>query len=261
VTLGTFPFGRPLLPARPTANGPQSCFLLGAYPSALHIAWRPPLAGVKPANALAIDNEPEPFWTGEDEHERIEQWKATVGWNLEQHGKARPAGPRNNGSTGRAVVEHHLLPLGARRSDAWMTDCLDTYHLSVGMARRVARSYARLAEDRGWPLVDLPAHPRDAEIIRRAQFQRLRGELESCRPEIVITLGRAALEVMRQLLDNSVPVQLLPDRDYGVPSTHRLKGRVVRWYRLAHPGLLSRPGSKVDEWRDAHQHWMASAGI
>jgi hypothetical protein len=73
---GTFPSGRRLLPARPSAQGGRRCSLLGAYPIALHIRWIPPSPDVEPAWALAIDNEPEPFWEGQDGLDRIGRWRA-----------------------------------------------------------------------------------------------------------------------------------------------------------------------------------------
>ena len=34
---------------------------------------------VRAVEALAVDNEPEPFWTGADEVHRVEQWMSQVG--------------------------------------------------------------------------------------------------------------------------------------------------------------------------------------
>jgi len=82
-----FLFGQPVLPAKPAAHGPKRVFILGAYPSALHVRWFGPDRDCL-IQAVAVDNEPEPFWTGADERERIEAWLGRVsfhddwaGWN------------------------------------------------------------------------------------------------------------------------------------------------------------------------------------
>lgn len=58
-----FFFGQPVLPRRAVADGQRDVFVLGAYPSALHVEWTPP-SPHRPVRALAVDNEPEPFWNG-----------------------------------------------------------------------------------------------------------------------------------------------------------------------------------------------------
>jgi hypothetical protein len=60
-------------------KGRSPVFVLGAYPSALHVRWTPSGAGHKPVQALAVDNEPWPFWDGDDERERVATWYAAVG--------------------------------------------------------------------------------------------------------------------------------------------------------------------------------------
>jgi hypothetical protein len=56
----------------PVASSHCDLFVLGAYSSALHVRWTPPeQTKLRRIKALAVDNEPEPFWTGDDEPERI----------------------------------------------------------------------------------------------------------------------------------------------------------------------------------------------
>jgi hypothetical protein len=55
-----YPFGRPVEPRRSFRNR-GGYFVLGAYPSALHVHWTAP-SGAEIA-ALAVDNEPAPFGT------------------------------------------------------------------------------------------------------------------------------------------------------------------------------------------------------
>ena len=40
--MDVFPFGRPVVACEPAATGRAAVFVLGAYPSALHVRWHPP---------------------------------------------------------------------------------------------------------------------------------------------------------------------------------------------------------------------------
>ena len=62
-----FPFGEPLAPVPHTSKGQTSVFILGAYSSAVHAMWRFGPGGSDRVQALAIANEPEPFWDGTDQ--------------------------------------------------------------------------------------------------------------------------------------------------------------------------------------------------
>jgi len=141
MSVGIFPFGLPILPCAPSSDYRCRVFILGAYPSALHVSWRPPDGLYRPIKAIAVDNEPEPFWTGQDEAARIEAWKERVGFDQAKWGAVAPAG-RLNGSSGDWVEQQVLDPLGALRSNTWITDCLDTYRCSDGLASRIDDTYA-----------------------------------------------------------------------------------------------------------------------
>jgi hypothetical protein len=98
---GRLPFGRSAT-RRPPRVPDVGCRLvvLGVYPSALHVRWVVP-AGAEVVDALAVDDEPTVFWDGADAGERIEAWKADVGWS-DAWGSVGLAG--GNGSSGRHVV-------------------------------------------------------------------------------------------------------------------------------------------------------------
>ncbi len=74
----TFILGKPVLPVRPAATDRRKVFLIGAYPSALHVR-KTHRELSSPVAAIAVDNEPEPFWTGIDEAEKSDAWRESIG--------------------------------------------------------------------------------------------------------------------------------------------------------------------------------------
>jgi hypothetical protein len=250
----TFLFGRPVRNMRPIADGPRPLFVLGAYPSALHVRWHPP-GSAKPIQAVAVDNEPEPFWTGERELDLIEEWKRAVGFR-DQWGAVFACG-NSNGPSGLWVEKKVLAPLGLHRSSAWITDCLDTYFESAAAAVRLnAPELVSVIEEYGIPRRQHRSHPSESGIVseaKRSHCERLRSELTEARPELILTLGNAALRVLGSLLeDGSDRISKLSPQAYGQPLQARIHGRKARWIPLAHPAARK-------AYQDAHDAWVSSS--
>lgn len=247
-----FPFGTPVgrCPSWPVEQ--PELFVLGAYPSALHIEWKPPAeSGLRRVRALPVDDEPEPFWNGEDADARVERWRETVGWRRELGEAAAP--PGLNGSSGSWVDERILQPLGATRADAWITDCLDTYRASTGVTKAVSTVYDEFARRHDLPTARLATHPTETQIVTEAlehQRERLGEDLGVARPSVIVTLGNAALRVLRSLLDERrAPAKLSAGESYGEPVDLALDGRPVHWWPLAHPAAPK-------PYQDAHARWI-----
>ncbi len=62
--IGTFPFGQPIQKVCQTDRTQKKVFVLGVYASAVHARWICPDKKTL-IRALAVDSEPEIFWTGE----------------------------------------------------------------------------------------------------------------------------------------------------------------------------------------------------
>jgi hypothetical protein len=246
----TFPFGQPVTPRPPTASSPRRVLVLGAYPSALHIEWKPP-APYKRIAALAVDDEPTPFWTGDDEAARVERWSAAVGFRA-SWGTVRGVG-RLNGSSGVWVEREVLRPLGVTHAETWITDCLDTYRASTGAGRRLADTYEPFARAFGLTSAVLPPHPDEEDIVREARADhlgRLRSELRSAKPELIVTLGNAALRVLRELVEADHAPARLNVATYATRLPCRFEGRAVAWLPLAHPAAPA-------VYQGAHARWQA----
>lgn len=255
-TTNVFPFGRPVRPCKASSSEPRPIFVLGAYPSALHVEWMPP-KGYSRIRAIAVDNEPEPFWNGDDQEERIAKWKRAAKFDPATMGEVKPAG-KLNGSSGAWVDTNILKPLGVTRADAWITDALDTYHCSTALAARLQDTYDRFAKRAGLAASCLAIHPSEKEIIEeslREHRKRLLAELEACQPVRIVTLGNAALAVIRDLVprEGGADVKRLSAGEgYGTPIIARVEGRRVKILPLAHPAAPPR-------YQVAHEAWCASA--
>lgn len=250
-----FPFGCPVSPCKPSANSQRRFFVLGAYPSALHVRWTPPKPH-RAIRAIAVDNEPEPFWCGgESESVLIETWKKAVGWK-EEWGSVAPVG-HLNGSSGTWVQKNVLDPLGANRETTWITDCLDTYRCSSKLAGRIKDTYEPFAKGAGLTSAALSTHPSEQVIVDEAlekHQRRLLAELDAAAPEAIVTLGNAAFRVLKTLakvLDGSIIGDELSSKSaaYGRRNIVRIGERQAEWLPLAHPAA-------PPAYKAAHQAWM-----
>lgn len=235
-----FPFGRSVKPCVPHISERRPIFILGAYPSALHVRWTPPEA-FKRIRAIAVDNEPENFWDGDKEIEYVNDWKENVRYDEPKWGTVALA-QWLNGSSGRWVNEQVIDAFHTMRANVWMSDCLDTYRCSDRLKERIDNTYSELTNKLGLPKANLMTHPSESEIVQEAikkHLGRLSNEIENARPEKIITLGNAALRVLSQIVKtkSDVPRKLVADVNfYGKPITvHTNSGHAVRWFPLAHP--------------------------
>ena len=248
-----YPLGAPLCPYDREDTSPRALFVLGAYPSALHVRWVPP-GGGHGIRALPVDNEPEPFWNGERLAEHFEAWKERDEVSI--IGDVAPA-PELNGPSGTALDARYLKALDFTRTDAWIADSLPLYCQSEGVEKALARTkFSNLMLAQCAPVPNLPKHPTERQIITQAVSRHvaIRDELAASRASTVITLGNAALAVLHAALDlNGRPAKLRRDRDYGAPVELSVPHR-ARWYALAHPGVLE----KNTEWSQAHAAWEAT---
>lgn len=245
-------FGQPVLAATPNANGPRKYFILGAYPSALHVGWYHP-DGECLIRAVAIDNEPEPFWNGCDEELHIDAWKKEISFKP-SWGIVKPCTVLN-GSSGDWLDKNVLQVLNISRHDAWITDCLDTYHESDKAAGRLeSEKVVSFITKQGIPQRSLNPHPSENNIVESGlsyHRDRLLAELEKAHPACIITLGNAALRVLNGLVtSNKGHINKLRTEAYGTPINIKIFGRDVEWYPLAHPAA-------PPIYQNQHRLWMA----
>lgn len=228
-------------------------FVLGIYPSALHVRWHSPNGQV--VGALAVDDEPEVFWDGADQHERVARWTHSVGW-CPEWGTVTPAG---NGTSGRSVADRVLGPLGTEPARAHFTDCVRTYFVKHGprtQGARVKQVYEPLARARGLPPASLPLRPSPAAMVRLAlehDHGFILEELRRSDADTVVTLGQEAADVFAAVAGAS-RLKLRPTESYGQARTVRLGRGALSWFPLVHPG------QRMPQWQSAHDAWSRSVG-
>lgn len=250
---GVFPFGLPAGRCEPRPATPAAAFVLGVYPSALHVRWTAP-PGYTGVRALAVAPEPWPFWDGTDEASRVAQWRADVQWKAEW-GEVSPAG-RVNGSSGQLVRDRVLAPLGLTLDDAWLSDALPFFFVHRGdgtQGSAMSSRYDPFATAHGLQPHRLPDRPSAARLVQMAvdqESERLRTEVQQAAAPLLISLGNEALAVAAALLEGDLPARLSPGETYGSRVQARLGRQSMDVLPLVHPG------QRGETWRAAHDRWI-----
>ena len=275
-----FPFGQSST-ARPPRkpDGPAELFVLGVYPSALHVGWTPPAwaagkPGIRAIGALAVDNEPVVFWDGDDPSADVlvDQWRTAVNFVSGDHAGAwGHVKAQGNGTSGRGVVERVLEPLGVEPSTTWFTDAIDRFFIKKGTKRRpgqaeaMADRYGPFAQEVGLPPATLPRRPTRAALVKLAAAEhreRLVNELTTAAAPLVVTLGEEARRVLSEIADeastNGAPTLPLTASNfagsaaatYGERGSARVAGQSFGWHALVHPGQRSKA------WCALHDQWI-----
>jgi hypothetical protein len=249
-----FPFGRPVVRRRPSAKSKRRVYVLGAYPSALFIAWWSPAR--KGVRALPVDNEPTSFWTGADERAQIDAWKRIVHFRVGDWGEVETA-DEPNGKAGRWLDENVLAPLGVSRDEVCLSYCLDTYCTDGAAAFGVNERYRPFAREAGLPETQLTLRPRDGALVKIAfdvHRERLLHELSVVVPEVVVTLGNAALRVLRAVTDAKAGLaKLHSDERYGVVQPLAIGRHHAVWLPLTHH-------EAAPVFAEAHARWRQRQG-
>lgn len=274
---GVFPFGRPSTerPPRRPANGAARAFVLGVYPSALHVQWRPPRwlvgeAGVSGrVGALAVDVEPEVFWDGEDADARVAAWKRAVRFrDGDEPGEWGSVTAFGNGTSGQRIRKDVLEPLGLDPAEVWFSDAVPWYFVKRAGARAKKREqgdaidedYAPLAaRDGRVPAASIPTRPSTSTLIRYAIEERrdaLRAEILESETPLLVTLGEEARQVVAGIADRIDGGPCEPLRatmvGYAKRGSLLVRERRVEWLALRHPGQRNK------DWRKLHEAWIAT---
>jgi hypothetical protein len=267
-----FPFGDPATPRPPRRPaGASAAFVLGVYPSAIHVRWDLPAWAHSEhgpvVGALAIADEPTVFWDGDNDHELVAAWKERVGFRdgneTGEWGHVRGVG---NGTSGRPVRDGVLDALSVGVADTWFTDAINEFYVKRGGAKTRQQGdvlddvYAPFATKVGLLAANLPARPTPGALVRLAILEhrdRLRQELLEAASPVVVTLGEEARQVLAGVADNvsgppttTLTRTAMTEASYGEPGTVAVDGVESVWYAVAHPG------NRDAYWRGLHDGWQ-----
>ncbi len=247
--MGTFPFGAPvreLAVASPLRR--VSTFVLGAYPSAVHVEWTPPDGLGRRVAALPVDNEPYPFWDGSGMDHFVERWREQ--WFRPEWGTVRPS--PLNGSSGRTLHARWLAPLGVAADDYFVTDCLPTSMMSTGVEKVVDEKgvYGALVDRLGLPTVAMARHPSENAIVTQAveHHERIREQVTVSGATRIVTLGNAAARVLAAATGETGGA--LAADSYVHARRVVIDGRELEWHALVHPAVRA-------PWVERHDQWVA----
>jgi uracil-DNA glycosylase len=256
---GVFPFGRPSTerpPRRPRSV--TNAFVLGVYPSALHVRWS---REGKTVQALAVDVEPTVFWDGADAVERVAAWKEAIGFRPEW-GAVASAG---NGTSGDRLNTQILDPLGVDEADVWFSDLVPWFFVKKRSGasgprqqlEAIQEDYAPFAAREGLPEAKLPERLPIAKLVSYAVAERrehIRRELLASETRVLITLGEEPRSVVERIADRvhgRVTKPLTTSMtEYESAGALVIEGRKIEWWALKHPG------QRKPEWMALHQRWI-----
>ena len=245
----TFPFGQPIQNVEQIERMSKRVFVLGVYASAVHARWLDN-RGNELVKALAVASEPNIFWRGEDASAIISSIDMPQG-----AGRLESAESRFNGPSGRSLDEHFLHPLGLKRDDVWLCDCVPYSCMNSGQRSALERVYYSAADKYGLSPVNWPSRPTK---IAKERVEEIADELRDSQAEIAITLGNDALSWFaskklgsKQTLRSYGTQQ----QTYGQLHSVQFAERTIMLLPLTHPRQAARIAPYTPHWADLHEIW------
>lgn len=252
-SVGTFPFGRPVLRLVQPDKTKKRVFVLGVYASAVHARWIGG-DGRQRINAVAVASEPEIFWRGSDDAARA------IISSIELPSKAGslvPANSQLNGPSGKALDELFLWPLGLAREDGWLCDLIPYSCMNEKQSLALVREYDPLRTTLGLPAYDWPTLPSAlADERRRAEIE---SELIDSGARVVVTLGDQPLKWFTRHYGTESALSKYGQTplEYGRLHAFVMAGRDMQLLPLVHPRQAARLGSHSPVWAALHEQWAA----
>jgi uracil-DNA glycosylase len=202
-------------------------------------------------SALAVAGEPELFWRGAHVAEIVGDISLPAGV-----GRLEAADSTYNGSTGRALDEEILQPLGLTRSETWLSTLVPHSCISPTQQQTIEEHYAPVAQEYDLPPASVPLVP---EVLAGEDRQQaILAELRQSQAEILILLGNQPLRWFllafesrwKRLIDFGMDTE-----SYGRLHPVTIAGQSIQVLPLAHPRQIDRLGRASARWFELHQAW------
>jgi len=247
-----FPFGKPLRILRQQDRTPKKVFVLGVYASAVHAIWFSPDGRVL-CDALAVASEPEIFWNGDNAAEIISKINIPS-----EAGYLEPSLQMYNGSSGRALDELYLAPLGFSRTDAWLCDLVPHSFMNEKQSRAIKTHYIPIRGMFNLPTASIPEEP--SVLIGDNRRLEIISELEESQAEIIILLGDKPVKWFLSYVSDCYKTWLSEfgkdTETYGLLHSVIINGKVYQVLPLAHVRQGGALGTHNDDWNQLHNNWV-----
>ncbi|HPG41564.1 MAG TPA: hypothetical protein PLP19_10610 [bacterium] len=250
MSIGTFPFGQPVLPVNQTDTTPKKVFVLGVYASAVHACWIGPDGNTK-IRAVGIKSEPYIFWRGDRTQELIDE--ITV---LKEAGKLVPAAISYNGPSAIALDKQILKPLGLDRSNAWLCDLVPHSCMNDDQKKALEREYKPLEKAGILPPFDWPEKPEKWADEKRVK--EIFTELKTSTAGTLILLGDQPIEWFLNKFDKRYKRLAefgIENSEYGKLHPVKIDGVDMQVLPVAHPRQIAKLGMHSPEWFKRHSYW------
>jgi hypothetical protein len=248
--LGTFPFGNPVLRVQQTDRIPKPVFILGVYSSAV-------FAQFKPANSkstikyLPIDNEPEIFWSGDEESAKKIISKIII---PKHAGRLIPELSSVNGILGRSLDKYYLIPLKLQRENVWICNLIPHVVLKKNERKSIKR-YNEIHSTYNFPVADIPSKKDRWEYLTKKRFKEIIEELSQSKAGFMISLGQQPLKWFLQQYDHKLG-NLLNGQDYGSMIEIQIETVKLKLIPLFHPRQLLKEKNRDTRVGLLHFDWL-----
>lgn len=250
VSVGTFPFGTPIVPVQQSDRTEKLIFILGVYASAVHAQW------IGPNNktiirAVGVASEPEIFWRGERADKIIQSIPIPA-----KAGKLKSAGNKYNGPSGRALDKLFLEPLGISRSNVWLCDIVPHSCMNIKQRNALNNKYVSKLEEFELPSFYWPTVPREISNAQRRKEIEL--ELHESKARVLITLGDQPLKWFAKYYGSKARLLTYGDnyKSYGRLHPINIGGYPLEILPLVHPRQAGRLGKHSSDWATLHDIWL-----
>lgn len=248
-TVGTFPFGQPVLPVVQKDRSRKDLFVLGVYASAVHARWIGPDKKTR-IRALAVASETEIFWRGDGADEIISNISVPLG-----AGELKPAGEKYNGPSGKALDGLFLDALGLSRENTWLCDIVPHSCMNTKQRKALEDHYLNDMEEMGLPRFDWPPVPKElSDEQRRAEIE---SELKESNAKVIVTLGDQPLRWFATYYGARARLSSYGTdfKSYGRLHPIRIGGLDLAILPLVHPRQAGKLGSHSSDWANCHDLW------
>ena len=249
-----FPFGQELKKVSQIDRRPKKAFVLGVYASAVHARWIDNNGSQKVA-ALAVESEPEIFWTGENAEEIIS--KILIPKLLGQ--LTIPTVKTLNGPSGRALDKLYLSPLGLDRKSTWLCDLLPESRVNEQQRKAIVNNYTdEIVAQYGLKPSTIPDFKK-SDLHSSQRRDEILKELEASQAETLILLGDLPIYWFLRFYDKKFSKLSQfgeSDDTYGRQHGIAINHKIYKVIPLCHPRQADRLGNSNSKWGNLHDNWI-----